>query len=80
MKSGHRLEQAIVAAEKDAVEGPHCPKAASVKAESANVLAADAEWVAGRNKHWLQVVAEHTATRDWSYILEIEERLEGRMP
>ena len=76
MKSGHRLEQAIVAAEKDAIEGPACPRASSVKAESANVMASDAEWVAERNKHWLQVMAEHTVARSWSYVLEVE----GGMP
>ena len=80
MKSGYRLEQAIVAAEKDSVEGRHCPKAASVKAESANVLAADTEWLAARTAANREAMKEHTVSRDWSYIAEIEDRLEGRMP
>ena len=73
MESGHRLEAAIVAAERDAIEGPACPPAASHKAESANVRASDAEWVAERSKHWLQVMAEHTVSRSWSYVAEVEE-------
>ena len=70
MKSGIRLEQAIVAAERDSVEGPACPKAASKAPEDANVRASDTGWVAKRNKHWLQVMAEHTVARGWSYYAE----------
>ena len=79
MKSGTRLEQAIVAAERDTIEGPACPKAASIEAESANVRASDAGWVAERSRHWLRVMAEHTAGRDFSYVAEVEERIDRHL-
>ena len=71
--SGQRLEIAVKLAEASMRDGPACPPQALTKPASANVQASDAGWVEERNKHWLQVMAEHTVTRNWSYVIEVEE-------
>ena len=72
--SGQRLEAAIIAAERDSVDGPACPRQAAKTFESANVLASDAEWVAERNAARQEAMAGHTRKPGWSYLKEVESR------
>ena len=72
--TGQRLEQAIIAADRDSIEGPACPRKAAKTPESANVLASDVEWVAERNKARQEAMADHRRRPGWSYLAEVESR------
>ena len=77
MRSGLRLEIAIRQAEREAVDAPGIPKTALNAPESAFGL--DPEEGARLAVEYSRSQREHTAGRDWSYLAEVEERIDQHL-